>query len=298
MQAVTGILWWIAVATIPVVRELTLGGMDPVALAWVDVPFFVGASALVACGVRWAVWIVWPWTLLITAFTAVFATVTTDAGWGALAMIAASGGTTVAALPVLLGRLPTEWIVSGPFRFRIAKPASPRGHLFVTAIEIVIFWTLFLGVIPTVILLIEQRWRLHVEIPIPLRIVAAVLFVLFASVGLWSAAIMSTIGRGTPLPAAMAEALVIVGPYRWVRNPMAVAGIGQGVLVGVMLSSWLVVLYALAGALLWNWAVRPLEEADLEARFGAPFARYRDAVRCWIPNLRPVPRQVAEPARS
>ena len=52
-----------------------------------------------------------------------------------------------------------------------------------------------------------------------------------------------------------------------------------------MLGSWLVVLYALAGSLLWNWVVRLLEEADLEARFGAEFVAYQERVACWVPRV-------------
>jgi protein-S-isoprenylcysteine O-methyltransferase Ste14 len=96
---------------------------------------------------------------------------------------------------------------------------------------------------------------------------------------------MSTLGRGTPLPSAMPNRLVIAGPYRWVRNPMAVAGIMQGVAVGLILSSWLVVAYAVVGSLVWNYAVRPSEEADLRSRFGADFARYESEVRCWLPRV-------------
>jgi protein-S-isoprenylcysteine O-methyltransferase Ste14 len=66
---------------------------------------------------------------------------------------------------------------------------------------------------------------------------------------------------------------------------MAVAGIVQGAAVGLILSSWLVIVYAVAGSLVWNYAVRPLEEADLERRFGQEFARYRDTVRCWVPRF-------------
>jgi protein-S-isoprenylcysteine O-methyltransferase Ste14 len=66
---------------------------------------------------------------------------------------------------------------------------------------------------------------------------------------------------------------------------MALAGIAQGVAVGLQVSSWLVVVYAVVGSLLWNYAVRPLEEADLAVRFGDDFERYRDTVRCWIPRI-------------
>ena len=63
---------------------------------------------------------------------------------------------------------------------------------------------------------------------------------------------MSASGQGTPLLSAMPNRLVIAGPYRVVRNPMAVAGIAQGVAVGLILSSWRVVAHAVVGSLLWN----------------------------------------------
>lgn len=83
----------------------------------------------------------------------------------------------------------------------------------------------------------------------------------------------------------MPNRLVIAGPYRWIRNPMAVAGIVQGAAVGIILQAWLVVAYAVVGSLVWNYAVRPLEESDLKKRFGDDFQQYRDAVRCWIPRV-------------
>ena len=58
-----------------------------------------------------------------------------------------------------------------------------------------------------------------------------VLFVVFSSIGVWSAVVMSRIGKGTPLPLDHASDLVVVGPYKYVRNPMAVSGIGQGLAV-------------------------------------------------------------------
>ena len=89
------------------------------------------------------------------------------------------------------------------------------------------------------------------------------------------------------MPTDAPRKLVISGPYRWVRNPMALAGITQGVAVGLMLGSWSVCAYAICGALMWNAFVRPWEEADLAARFGEEFERYRAAVRCWLPRVRP-----------
>lgn len=287
VQAAAGAAWWVAVFLLPPVREATLGRLDPVAVAVADIPLFVVASALAALGLRTAAVVAASWTVLVALALAGYATVTTEAGWGALAMAAAAGSSVVALCLVLLGRVPTEWIVAGPFSFRPARArAAVSAHLLSTIAQLLVFWGLFLALVPLVLSVLERRWALEAPLPQSIAPVGAVVLALASALGVWSAVAMAAAGRGTPLPAAMANRLVVVGPYRHLRNPMAVAGIVQGVAVGLILSSWLVVAYALLGSLLWNYAVRPLEEADLEGRFGDEYRRYRDTVRCWVPRVR------------
>lgn len=293
-QAVGGALWWMFVFTVPLVRDATLGSLDPVVVAVFDLPLFVGASALAALGVRTAAIVATAWTALVTVALAAYATVTTEAGWGVIVMIAASCGSVLALCLMTLNRVPTEWILAGPFGFRPAKArGGPSAHVIATAAQIAVFWGLFLVVFPLAIVTLESRWGLDVTFPPVVRWSGVFVLALASALGIWAAAAMSTKGGGTPLPAATAIRLVIAGPYRFVRNPMALAGIVQGVAVGLILSSWMVVAYAIAGSVVWNWVVRPLEEADLEIRFGEDFRSYRSAVRCWVPRLRPVaPRPV------
>jgi protein-S-isoprenylcysteine O-methyltransferase Ste14 len=97
--------------------------------------------------------------------------------------------------------------------------------------------------------------------------------------------LMAVRGGGTPMPTDCPRELVLVGPYRHIRNPMAVAGLTQGVAVGLMLGSPAVILYAVVGGPVWHLFVRPWEEADLERRFGDPYRRYRAAVCCWLPRF-------------
>ena len=285
LQAVAGVGWWIAVALVPTVRQATLGNLDPVVVAVLDIPLFVVASAVAAWGVRAAAWVATCWTTFVTIALAVYATVFAEAGPGVLVMAAASVGSIVGLMLLVYGRVPTAWIVSGPFAFRPALPSSRAvGHLALTFAQIVVFWGFFLGVVPLVIAFFEQRWGVAIAFPAATAAVGVVVFVLASALGLWSGITMSIVGRGTPLPAAMANRLVVAGPYRFIRNPMAVAGFMQGAAVGLMLTSWLVVAYAFAGAVLWNYAIRPHEEADLEQRFGDEFRRYHDAVWCWVPR--------------
>lgn len=287
VQAVAGAAWWLAVAVSPVIREATLGSLNPVVLAALDLPLFVAASALAAFGVKPAAWIATVWTAIVLVGLAAYATVTTEAGWGVVAMIAAAGGSTIALALVVLGRVPTEWIIAGPFAFRLAPRRGSASNVALTLAQIVVFWGFFLVIAPAVLAALEHRWGVGIPFPAFVAPLGLVILAGGSALGIWSALAMSIVGRGTPLPAAMPNELVIAGPYRFVRNPMALSGIVQGAAVGLVLGSWLVVAYALLGSVLWNYAVRPLEERDLEKRFGDSFRRYRDAVRCWVPNLRP-----------
>lgn len=283
-QAGAGALWWVGVFSFEAVRTATLGELNVSVIAALDIPLFVVASALVALGMRAALWVVAPWTAVVAAGMALYATLTGLAGWGALLMIAAAVCSTASALLIQLGWIPAEKLIAGPLGFQLARPGTARDNLRRTGAQIVLFWGLFLLVIPLIIAAFEARWQLSVEFGLALRIAGVAVLLAASALGIWAAITMSTRGDGTPLPSAMPHKLVVAGPYLYVRNPMAVAGIAQGVAVGLMASSWLVVVYALCGSLVWNYIVRPLEEADLAARFGQAYTEYSEMVSCWVPR--------------
>ncbi len=170
---------------------------------------------------------------------------------------------------------------------REAAPAPAAFILFKTLAQVVVFWGFFLFALPALVWQIETRLTGGAGrfSGVNWRMTGILVFAAFGTLGLTSGAIMAWRGKGTPLPLDCAPLLVIAGPYRYIRNPMAVAGLAQGVAVGLYLGSPAVVLYALAGGPLWNTCVRPWEEADLARRFGAPYDRYRSQVRCWLPRL-------------
>ncbi|WP_026547222.1 methyltransferase family protein [Paenarthrobacter nicotinovorans] len=285
VQAVAGLAWWIAVFLSPAVRGATLGSLDPVLVAAFDVPLFVIGSGVAAFGVRAAAAVATGWTVLVAIALAAYGTITTEAGWGVLIMLAAAACSVIALFFLVRGRVPTELIVQGPFAFRPASThRGTAANVAATMGQLVLFWGFFLVVVPSLLSWLEQRWQVAVTFPSAAAPTGLALLVLASFLGIASAVTMSSTGGGTPLPSSMPNRLVIAGPYKWVRNPMAVAGISQGAAVGMMLGSWLVVAYAVLGSLLWNYAVRPHEEADLEHRFGAEFQRYRESVRCWVPR--------------
>ena len=110
------------------------------------------------------------------------------------------------------------------------------------------------------------------------------LFLLASVLGLASAFYMVRDGAGTPLPLDQTNKLVVSGPYRFVRNPMAVAGISQGLAIALIFQSVALLIYSLLGALVWHLVVRPFEEADMVTRFGESYLEYRSKVACWIPK--------------
>lgn len=170
--------------------------------------------------------------------------------------------------------------------FRVAAPASTAFNLAKTFAQIVVMWGTALYVVPSLINAAELHAGTNALRFTPRVQLGLVLFLLFSAGGLWSGYIIATRGRGTPLPLDAPRAFVVSGPYRYIRNPMAVTGLGQGASVGLAMGSYGVLLYVFAGGLVWNFVFRPLEEADLEARFGEAYRAYRRYVPCWYPRLR------------
>lgn len=153
-----------------------------------------------------------------------------------------------------------------------------------TFVQIFFVWTLTLLVIPG---LIVTAFREEITFAMgAVQIIAGVLFLVFSLFGLYSSYHLVKFGIGTPLPLDQTQKLVVSGPYRWVRNPMAVAGIGQGVAVSMYLQSLPVLVYTLMGALLWQWFVRPAEEEDMYKRFGEEYWAYKQEVKCWLPRYK------------
>jgi protein-S-isoprenylcysteine O-methyltransferase Ste14 len=120
----------------------------------------------------------------------------------------------------------------------------------------------------------------------PVAIVAGVA-VLSGVVVLLDAFVRFARADGTPAPPMPTARLVVVGPYRYVRNPMYLAVLsiilGQALLfrsVGALFYAGLVLL---AVALF----VRGYEEPTLEEEYGEEYREYRRNVRGWIPRLRP-----------
>ena len=112
-----------------------------------------------------------------------------------------------------------------------------------------------------------------------------VLIVLGVCVMVWTWGAFGVHGRGTPAPFDPPRRLVARGPYRYVRNPMYLAGVlvllGEAVLFASPVLLGYTVVYWLATHLL----VVGYEERTLARSFGTSYAEYRAAVHRWLPRL-------------
>jgi protein-S-isoprenylcysteine O-methyltransferase Ste14 len=92
---------------------------------------------------------------------------------------------------------------------------------------------------------------------------------------------------GTPAPPVPTAHLVVVGPYRYVRNPMYLAVLAIILGQALLFASWWTVLYAgiVFGAVLLF--VRFYEEPTLERTYGDEYRQYRSNVRGWVPRTDP-----------
>jgi protein-S-isoprenylcysteine O-methyltransferase Ste14 len=287
-QAVAGVLWWVAVFASDTVRVWTLGAWDPLVLVGPDLLLFVGGSALAAARGSWRVAAVTAaWSTMLTIALLGQGLLDRAAGWGVLLMLAATAGSVAAAATLRFGRIPTSWYFVGPFRFRVAPARSRRRHVAASLTQLVVFWVGFFVVVPWLLVAFERRLRVDWSALAadPWSAVGAALFLVASPLGLASCLTMAIAGEGTPLPAQTARRLVVAGPYRWLRNPMATAGVLQSVGAGLWFGSWTMSVAAVLGGLAWHFGIRGAEEADLLARFGDPYERYRASVRVWVPRL-------------
>ena len=169
--------------------------------------------------------------------------------------------------------------------FRTASNATTGRHRLATLGQLSLMWPTILGLFPWAVWQLEQLVGIPGFYSSTGRIVGVLLFGMVSVVNLGTAWTLTGHGAGTPFPYDKTRELVVSGAYGWIRNPMAVTGLLQGICVGLMLGSPLVLVYVICGAAIWQFLVRPVEEQMMEEQFGASYVAYKAEVNCWLPRL-------------
>jgi protein-S-isoprenylcysteine O-methyltransferase Ste14 len=116
------------------------------------------------------------------------------------------------------------------------------------------------------------------------RVAGPLVFAAGLALFTWCVVLFARVGRGTLAPWDPTKRLVVVGPYRHVRNPM-ITGVctmlaGEALYFhSARIGYWLLLFVAINQAYFLL-----LEEPLLLARFGDEYARYRAAVPRWVPR--------------
>ena len=118
----------------------------------------------------------------------------------------------------------------------------------------------------------------------PAQIAGVVLGAGGAALAVWCIITFIVIGRGTPAPFDPPRQLVVVGPYRLVRNPMYLGAALALAGAALFYESWALLAYCTAFALVTHLFVVGYEEPTLRATFGAPYLHYCERVRRWWPS--------------
>jgi protein-S-isoprenylcysteine O-methyltransferase Ste14 len=152
----------------------------------------------------------------------------------------------------------------------------PLGLLFVVIIPYFLVWTSS----------IDKRLGIPSLIFEPLNLVIGIVLAVAGLIfGFWSNQSIFQEGKGTPAPIMPTRKLVLTGPYRYCRNPMAFGAIlyylGIVILTGSISSFglWLILTMVLLISL------KCIEEKELQARFGQEYLEYKKKVPFIIPRI-------------
>jgi len=113
-----------------------------------------------------------------------------------------------------------------------------------------------------------------------------VLIVLGVVIYFWCSHSFVFSGKGTPIPFTPTKELIVTGLYRFVRNPLYIAGVFVLAGEALLFQSIGIFFYCLLMFGGFNFHVL-MEETLLAEKFGASYEQYRNSVPRWIPRITP-----------
>ncbi len=102
-------------------------------------------------------------------------------------------------------------------------------------------------------------------------------------IAIWTIVIQITLAAGTPFPMLPTKKLLIVGPFKYCRNPMTLGTILAYAGVAILAGSFttLLAVFTLAAVLIAYLKI--IEEKELQLRFGAEYSRYKEETPFILP---------------
>jgi protein-S-isoprenylcysteine O-methyltransferase Ste14 len=117
-----------------------------------------------------------------------------------------------------------------------------------------------------------------------LQLTGAVLAGAGGVLALWCVFTFASRGRGTPAPFDPPRLLVVIGPYRYVRNPMYIGAVSALLGAALYWASVALLVYALIFAVCSHLFVVAFEEPVLRRKFEHAYEDYCRKVGRWWPR--------------
>jgi protein-S-isoprenylcysteine O-methyltransferase Ste14 len=141
--------------------------------------------------------------------------------------------------------------------------------------------------------LIYDEKQLFISDSLPFKIIGGVLAAGGLSLFLYTVFLFKSRGRGTLAPWAPTQKLIIVGPYKYCRNPM-ITGV-LFILLGesLILHATNVLIWAGIFVVINTIYFILVEERSMQRRFGEEYTLYKKHVPRWLPRLKPYEQSLA-----
>ncbi|MFW9803038.1 MAG: methyltransferase family protein [Candidatus Thorarchaeota archaeon] len=176
--------------------------------------------------------------------------------------------------------------------FEEFKKRHPRARIVLQGLWIIILSTIFAYVILAPFLIFNVDIQILIDIftfpadiiPQPYNLIGLLFIPIGMLLIIWANYSLLYVGRislRNREPMQRPEALVLVGPYRFSRNPLylgcLVALFGLAVVLSSLVTSFLLVLTYIV----FRFFIKR-EETILEEEFGDEYREFKKRVRCWI----------------
>lgn len=114
-------------------------------------------------------------------------------------------------------------------------------------------------------------------------IIGVIAIIIGGIVAIWTIVIQITLASGTPFPMLPTKKLLIVGPFKYCRNPMTLGTIMAYGGIAISIGSFTALLaVALFAAILIGY-LKIIEEKELQMRFGNEYIEYKKKTPFIIP---------------
>ncbi|MGB2668699.1 MAG: isoprenylcysteine carboxylmethyltransferase family protein [Candidatus Acidiferrum sp.] len=103
---------------------------------------------------------------------------------------------------------------------------------------------------------------------------------------LWCGSILANVGIfESPGSRMLPREFVVIGPFRYIRNPMSLGATALFAGFGLWLGSISILLFSAILFLIFHFVAVQIEEPGLEKRFGNKYVEYKQTVGRWIPKV-------------